>query len=317
MTDDLLVKYLLGEATSEEAAHVQQWIAADAANKKQFDHFSLIWNESKKLSVNSTIDENAAWLRFQQRVAQQDSHKAKTVSFRPMQWIRVAAILILMIGIGWATYYTIDSGRMIALHSDNNILTQTLPDGSVVTLNKNSTIKYPKHFKGNTRDVELDGEAFFNVAPDKSKPFYITVDEVTVKVVGTSFNVKSNHTKTEVVVETGIVEVSKNNKGVVLNPKEKATVRRNADAPVKEQSTDELYNYYRTKEFVCNATPLWRLADVLSEVYNVKIEIANAQLYNLPLTTTFHNESLDSILQVISETFNIQVEKTGDRIILK
>jgi len=55
ITDDLLVKYLLGEATSEEAQHVQQWIAADAANKKEFDNFSLIWNESKKLQPPAVL----------------------------------------------------------------------------------------------------------------------------------------------------------------------------------------------------------------------------------------------------------------------
>ena len=87
--------------------------------------------------------------------------------------------------------------------------------------------------------------------------------------------------------------------------------------PVKQQVTDELYNYYRTKEFVCNNTPLWRLADVLGEAYGVHIIITDERLRSLPLTTVFKNESLDNILLVISETFNIKVEREGNTIYFK
>jgi transmembrane sensor len=315
ISDDLLVKYLLGEATAEERLQVDQWVAADSANEKQFQQFMLIWHESKKLEKQSTVDADAAWQRFKQRV----EHKpAKTIALpgRNMNWMRVAAMLILMIGGSITGYYYLNS-RMITLNAEGAILAQTLPDGTTVTLNKNASISYPRSFSGDTREVTLDGEAFFNVMPDKSHPFIIHANEADVRVVGTSFNVKSNATQTEVIVETGIVQVSKQAKKVTLNPKEKATVKKSLAEPVKEDNTDELYNYYRTKEFVCNGTPLYRLVDVLNEAYDAHIVIANEDIRDLPLTTTFHNASLDDILEVISGTFNIKVEKQGDQIILK
>jgi ferric-dicitrate binding protein FerR (iron transport regulator) len=318
ISDDLLVKYLLQEASPEERLHVEQWIAADEANEKQFQQFMLIWHESKKLEKQSTIDTDAAWQRFKQR--KEDKPAAKTIAMptgRSSNWMRIAAALILMIGGSYTAYYYLYSNRMITLEAQGAIVAQTLPDGSTVTLNKNASISYPKTFTGDTREVTLDGEAFFNVTPNKSKPFIIHANEADVRVVGTSFNVKSNTNITEVIVETGIVQVSKHTEKVTINPKEKATVKKNLAQPVKEDNTDELYNYYRTKEFICNSTPLYKLTDVLSEAYGTQIIIANDTLKNLPLTTTFHNDSLDGILEVIEETFNVKVEKQGDHIILK
>lgn len=321
MTDELLVKYLLNEANEAEQQQVNAWITASADNKKYYDHFSLIWEKSKKHAVTSTIDTDVAWQKFQQRVQKNETGSAKIIELprRSMGWMRIAAMLVILLGSAWMLYNIIGLGKpeMIAIRSEDKVLIDTLPDGSIVTLNKNSSLSYPASFKGNTRDIALTGEAFFDVTPDKSKPFIISVNDVKVRVVGTTFNVKNTAERTEVVVETGIVEVSKKNNGIKVMPKEKAVVLKDKAMPVKESSTDELYNYYRTREFVCNGTPLWRLVDVLNEVYNADIVIENEQLKNLPLTTTFHNETLDSILSVVGETFNIKVERNGNRIILK
>lgn len=317
MNDDLLVKYLLGEATPEEQQQVQQWEAADAANAKHLQHLHYIWQESKKLEAKSTIDENAAWERFKQRVAVQPAAPKTIPLGRRTNWMRIAAALIMMVGGSYTAYYYLYSGRMITLESDGVVLSETLPDGTIVTLNKHASIKYPKNFSGVTREVTLNGEAFFNVTPNKSKPFIIHANEADVQVVGTSFNVKSSTAETEVIVETGVVQVSKKQLGVILKPKEKATVKQSMEQPVKEQTDDELHNYYRTKEFVCNNTPLSRLVPVLNDAYDTNIVIANDKLNDLRLTTTFHNQSLDAIIDVIANTFNISVEKTDGQIVLK
>lgn len=314
--DELLVKYLLGEASVPEQEEVQAWVSESDANRKLFEDFKLIWNESKKLAAASTLDENAAWERFKQRT----EHQApRTISLSPSySWMRAAAILILLVGGGWMAYnFYWRTPEMITVSANEIPLTDTLPDGSVVTLNKASSISYPERFAGTTRPVKLQGEAFFSVTPDKSKPFTISVKDVQVQVVGTTFNVKSTAVKTEVIVETGVVQVSKHNNGVKVLPHEKAIVLKDSTHPSKEANTDELYNYYRTKEFICNGTPLWRLVNVLNEAFHVNIIIANDKIKNLQLTTTFRNESLDNILNIVAETLHIQVEKNGGRIILK
>ncbi|MBS1771913.1 MAG: FecR domain-containing protein [Bacteroidetes bacterium] len=315
ISDDLLVKYLLQEASPEERLHVEQWLSADEANEKQFQHFLLIWDESKKLEKVSTVDTDAVWQRFKQRTTEKPTGRTIEMPVRKNNWMRVAATLVVLLGASWMAYYMYN-GRDITLQANGAIIAQTLPDGTTVTLNKNASITYPRTFNGEAREVKLEGEAFFNVTPDKIHPFIIHANEADIRVVGTSFNVKSNAEVTEVIVETGIVEVRKKTKMVQLKPKQKSVVKKNVEAPSKEASEDELYNYYRTKEFVCNGTPLYRLIEVLNEAYDAHIIINNEKIKDLPLTTTFHNESLDDILEVISGTFNITIEKKGDQIIL-
>jgi transmembrane sensor len=315
--DELLVKYLLEEANAAEQKQVEQWIEADPANKKYFNGFRLVWEQSKKLAAVSPVDEDAAWKRFQKRIGET---KPVLRSMDRYRWLRIAALLVLFAGAGLIVYRFLNSGGPLPMHmarTTTNVLRDTLPDGSVVTLNKNSSISYPDRFKGDSRTVTLQGEAFFQVTPNKKKPFLITVNDVTIKVVGTSFNVRSEKGSTEVIVETGIVQVIKNNKMVELKPKEKIMVRPQDSVLTKTTEEDRLYNYYRTKEFICDNTPLWKLIEVLSEAYQVDIVLSRPGLRNLQLTTTFNNESLDRILEIISETFNLQVVKTKNGIIIK
>lgn len=316
INDDLLVKCLLGEAKDEEQAEVLAWIEESDSNRKYFNDFKLIWDNSKKLAAASTIDENAAWHRFQQRVIA-EKPATKTIPLgRRINWMRVAAILVLMIGGVWMARYMV-WGTNTQLMAGNEVKVETLPDGTIVTLNKGAVLEYNSRLSGNTRNVTLEGEAFFDVTPDKNKPFIITADDAKIKVVGTSFNVKTTDEKTEVIVETGIVEVSKKKNSVMLNPNEKATVLQSREAPLKEAVDDVLYNYYRTKELVCKNTPLWRLVDVLNDAYNVNIEIGDARLKDMEITTTFKNQNLDDVLDVIARTLNVRVEKNGKNIVLR
>ncbi len=318
INDDLLVKYLLHEVTHEERKQVEEWIDADPLNKKYYEDFKLIWEESKRLEAVSTVNEDEAWQRFQNKIkTNQQKPPVKRIGF---DWMRVAALFILVVGIAVAAYTLFRQDEIIetiALHSENRPITDTLPDGSVVTLNNYSSLSYPEKFSDTIRSINLQGEAFFNVTPDKKKPFIIHVNDVQIRVVGTSFNVKANKGTTEVIVETGIVQVQRKEKMVELKKNERIVVPQKDSVLVKQQVEDKLYNYYRTKEFVCDGTPLWKLVEVLNEAYQVNIQIENKAIRTLPLTTTFYNESLDNILKIISETLFITVSKEDNKIVLK
>ncbi|GAA4461161.1 FecR domain-containing protein [Nemorincola caseinilytica] len=327
MSDDVLVKHLLGEATPEERQEVQQWIAASADNRRYYEHFKLIWDESKKLDAPLNVDTDAAWGRFMQRVEREEQQAtiappaspgpSRTIPlWSPRSLMRVAAMLVLMVGAGWLIYSITGTGDQVTLASADKVMKHTLPDGTVVTLNRNSTLSYPGAFTGETRNVTLSGEAFFDVTPDKTKPFIIDAGNSSVTVVGTSFNVKTRKDITEVIVESGIVEVAKKQKAVRLNPGQKATVTSASDAPVMEQTTDDLYRYYRTNEFVCNGIALYKVVNILNEAYNVHIEIADPKLASLPIHTTLHTNDLGQNLDVIKETFKdvLYLEQNGNSI---
>lgn len=315
--DDLLVKYLLDEASPDERTTVDTWLAANVDNKRYFDHFRLIWEQSKNLAANSTVDTDAAWQRFQLRVKEAETNRPAAIPLKPRYGFRIAASLVFMISLAGLIYLLSGRSGMQELVSNEEVISATLPDGSVVTLNKHAHLSYPSDFKGNQRHVSLEGEAFFNITPDKQKPFIIAANGVRVKVVGTSFNVKSSADSTEVIVETGIVEVSKQAASVMLKPHEQALIRKDDVQLKKRETTDLLYNYYRTRKFECNDIPLSRLVDVLREVYKADIVFADEQLKNLPLSTTFDDDTLDEVLKTACGTHNLTYEQRDGRYIIK
>ena len=321
--DDLLVKHLTGEATEAEMLQVEQWLANDEANKHYFDHFKLIWEESVQLANTATIDEQAAWNRFQNRVQQGSFPKpqAKVWSLNtPL--MRAAVIAGLVISIAVVTYFLFNNNpgtviAMVTIQANDAVKADSLPDGSVVTLNKHSQVSFPEKFSSDKRILQLNGEAFFKVTPNKEKPFEIHTNKVTITVVGTSFNVRSRGDTTEVVVETGIVEVTTGKQTVRINAGQKAITGTDENILQKQVNTDQLYNYYRSKKFVCEETPLWKLVEKLNEAYDVQIVFGNDSVRNQKLTTTFDNEPLDKILSVIKGTFNISATKEKGQIILR
>lgn len=319
ITDDLLVKYLLGEASAPERAQVEEWLAEDEENRAYYSQLQRVWEMSQTLAYKGDADTEAAWQRFRTRIYG-GGQEAVIRPVRRFAWWRVAALFVLIIGAAILTYTLVNREapvEQLSLRSTDRPLSDTLSDGSVVMLNKNSVITYPSRFREDTRTIALQGEAFFEVTPSKEQPFVVTVNDVTIKVVGTSFNVRSEGGETEVIVETGVVQVTRAGKTVELRPKEKVTIEPRDTTLVKEAETEELYNYYRTREFVCDGTPLWKLVDVLGEAYDARIVIDRPSLRGLPLTATFNNESLDQVLEVISLTFGITVTREGDTIHLR
>ncbi|OOQ58663.1 FecR domain-containing protein [Mucilaginibacter pedocola] len=321
MNDDLLVKYLVGEATPQEAADIDAWLAADEANAVHYAQLKRIWDESLKLANTSTVDADAAYTRLQSCI--KNMPEAEEAAIVPLaskktNWLAIAAAVLVFVVAGYfGLNYLTGPPKNISIASNNGVLTDTLPDGSVITMNAMSRLSYPENFKGDTRQVKLQGEAFFNVKPDKTKPFIISVNDVTIRVVGTSFNIKSRNGKTEVIVATGIVNVAQNHKSINLNPGEKTEVGAGQGGLGKQNVKGKLYNYYATKELVCDQTPLDELVQALNAIYGSNIVIGNKAIAKLPITTVFKEQPLNQILTTVQETFRISVERQNGRIILK
>jgi len=256
--DELLVKYLAGEANADESVQAEAWIETSAENRTYFEQFKQLWDESQKLAHNSSIDEDMAWNRFRERIQKEYIESQKPAA--NYQWLKVAAVILLIAGAALAVPYFFSRNEGVrdatAINSSqppvtllrsvtaDNTRIDTLPDGSVVTLNRYSSIDYPQTFGSRTRDVQLNGEAFFSVRHIEGKPFVIKASGLLITVIGTSFNVDSRDGKTEVIVETGVVSVKKQASIVSLYPGEKVTVF-NADTMLKkEPNRDTLYKSY-------------------------------------------------------------------------
>ncbi len=315
MNDELLIKFLLNETTAEEADEIQRWIAASAENEKYYRQFERIWNESETLIHTSEVDEDLAWQKFKVLAAEKQAAVPKVSRLKLTNvWLRIAAVFLLCFG-AWLAYQKLGGGYT-ELTSYDLVLNKELPDGSQLVLNKNSSISYATNFEKNRR-VELnEGEVFFEVAHDRSHPFVIAIKDVKVEVVGTSFNIKRSKKSVEVIVETGVVKVNKNGKQLILTKGESVLLDDDADLLTKKQTEDELYSYYRTQLFVANNTPLPRLITILSEAYNVKIELSEQIKKDSIYITLPLKYSLEKNLATICETLDLKKQRNPNGILL-
>jgi len=271
----------------------------------------------------SPLGETEAWEKFKEkRATRREPAKVRSISLNT-GWLRIAAAFVFLIGGGWIAYYLYDQrggnpAELVSIKTTNTVRVDTLPDGSIVHINKNSSITYAGDFESR-REIKLIGEAFFEVKHNEQVPFTVRVNDINIRDVGTAFNVKSKQQNTEVIVESGIVQVSRSANSIRLTPNEMVRIKPEDKQLKIEKSTDRLYNYYRSNTFVASGTPLWRLVDMLNEAYGSDIEIANSALRNAKITVTIrYEDSLSEILEVIRTTTpEIHVNKTDHGFILK
>ncbi|MBE9460511.1 FecR family protein [Dyadobacter subterraneus] len=325
ISDELLARFLAETANEQEIAEVKNWLDSAPENKKQLADFELIWEKTSELSSNHiTVDTDAAWdkIRMQMKAKNPAPEnlpdlKQETITrelpvnkkFSFPVWI-AAAVSVTILAFGWFIFKTqSDTPEQIQIATTNNTGETTLPDGTRVFLNYNSSISYPENFSGDIRSVALKGEAFFDVKPDASHPFVIDANGTMVRVLGTSFNVKAY--KKELVrvdVKTGKVRVSKNNKKIELTKGESAEVLNDT---LKSMRADANIMSYKTQVYDFNSTNLGDVVNTLREGYHSDIRLSNQKLAQCRLTISFQKEPLDTTLSVIAETLELHLRKEG------
>jgi ferric-dicitrate binding protein FerR (iron transport regulator) len=196
-----------------------------------------------------------------------------------------------------------------------------LPDGSTVTLNHFSSLKYPKRFSGEIREIELEGEGFFEVESDPEHPFVISTRDVDIRVLGTSFNVNAyrKNTAVEVIVRTGEVSVTRHGEvpeTIILKPGNRGIYKRAEETLEITREIDQNYLAWKTRSFIFEDQTLLDVSEQLGKVYQAEIIIASDSLKDARITTTFSDQSLDAILNVLSATLDLDVRKSNGQIIL-
>lgn len=231
-------------------------------------------------------------------------------------WLKTGVVFLFFCAGAWL-YSSQFSTQELFFLTKGTIQADTLADGSVIVLNKHSLLRYPEKFKGSQRQVWLTkGEAFFQVSPVQEKSFIIHTSSTTIKVAGASFNVKNRKGSIEIIVEKGKVQVSKGGQMSTLNAGEKVLIKQSSSQLIKVNNTDQLYTYYRTGGFNAGGVPLWRMVEVLNEVYNSPVVIGRKGLNNRLLTGTFKNVSLEAVLAAICRNTGCAIKTKNNQVIL-
>ncbi|HSG67148.1 MAG TPA: FecR domain-containing protein [Bacteroidales bacterium] len=313
--EELIGKYLSGEATSADISDLRTWLEEREENKSLFTQTRKAWALSEAVRAEKQIDLDEEWHALSGMVdLDQDSKVRQLTPVAGKNFLRVAAILLLFI-IPSVLYFWffMQPGNNVLIASGESI-ESTLPDGTQVALNTGSTLKYPSKFEGDQRKVSLKGEAYFDVTHNKEKPFVIDAGDMQIRVLGTTFyvNTLSHDNSMEVVLMSGSVKLSYAGKEMLLEPGEKAVVLKSHKEIVKQQSDDPNLLAWKTGILRFNDTPLFEIVETLKKVYQREIHIINPEVSGCRITATFEKQSLEAVLLVLQSTININVRPNGE-----
>ncbi|MBE0646335.1 MAG: FecR domain-containing protein [Bacteroidales bacterium] len=321
--EHLLLQYLLGKSDSADKREIEEWLNKSDANRRQLDRLEVLWMETGKLVPPPVVvDTAAAWQRLSARIEAQEnaletSKGGRIIRMQSIRWVAgIAAAVLVALGFWWLGLFN-PQHELLVMASIEEVMTDTLPDGSLVTLNKNSTLLYPEAFEKGEREVTLLGEAFFEVKHDSGKPFIVKAGSAGIRVAGTSFDVRAYpDQEVEVFVSTGTVILFRvdpktgDSASVILTAGMKGILPVASEEPLidSQHNPDELFWMNQKLEF--RQTPLSEVVSLLMNCYHVQIQLSNEAIESCKLTAFFSGEPIDLILQVIADTFGLTLEQT-------
>jgi len=279
-----------------------------------------LWNMLGNTDDNREINVDNAWNRISTRIAESgdpmQKAPARMIIFRP-QFMRVAAIVLVVLSLGIASVYVGTRNKMIVVATSDTQknVEVNLPDGSTVILNRNTKLSYRANFGKAERMVTLSGEAFFEIAPDPENPFTVDAGKASVKVVGTSFNIITNNpdSAVEVYVETGKVMLSDNSsaRSIMLHPGYVGTM----DTEVSGKAVNENPNYmsWKTGVLVYNGQTLDVVFRDLKRIYDMDIVADDPDISQLPwVSPPIDNQNQETIILLICRSFTLSYTKDGN-----
>ncbi|MDR3268225.1 MAG: FecR domain-containing protein [Tannerella sp.] len=343
-----IIGYLTGDIDEHDLAGLQQWLSAGKENVAYFNRMKTTWILSG-IGRDTSASTNS-WKELSAKIGYGNKTPVKIPIRRTLQF---AASFLLCIVLGgaathWLEHRT-DEPAYIAMTTETvieaplgSISKLTLPDSSQVWLNAGSTIHYNTDFGKDTRQLELTGEAYFVVKTNPRKPFLVNTKDVTIRALGTKFNVKAYPEEASVtaILEEGVIDVNIANikhKEIVLKPKEKIVIGKQDYRVVQAQPEESLpvvnkkqeknvvitagVNTYaptswKDKQWQVTGESVASLSRMLSRRYNYPIVVRDDELNQYKFTGTIENEGIEHILEALRQTAPLQYTIYKDSIVL-
>ncbi len=335
--DDIIIRVIRGEATQSENEMVLEWIKESEDNLNEFSRQKMVWTLS---TAPDDMRGEEDLLNFKKLISARSVFSLKDRKF----WYGFAsaasaAILVLFLGLLFGIPGLKDGSsakkNMFAdrpginqryMYTDKGVKGKVLlPDGSTVWLNSDSKLKYPDVFSDDKREVEVSGEAYFEVQKDAKKPMYVKTGKgFTIKVLGTTFSIRSyeNDQESKAILYNGSIELikdpDKNGEKVVLGlkPNDCATIRDDGATKITQIVTMTDIAWLKG-EIVFEDTPMSEVLKILERWYGKKFDVKNNSIYKFKLNATFKSESLVQILDIINLCTSVKYRIEDDKVIFQ
>ena len=315
INEDILIRYINGMLTEEEAAEVKNWRAASLENEKLLEQVYFTAQVASRLKVMRTVNPDEALSRFKSRIHKKEKRLALRQVLGVIQ--RAAAVLFIPVFL-LSAYLFIQQGqgnvRTLAVRTNPGVVSAfDLPDGSKVWLNANSELRYLSDFNADTRTVELTGQGYFEVTKNAHKPFIVKADkDYSVEVLGTSFNVSAY--KDESMIETTLVEGSVKLNVVsggkrmtqMLKPNEKAEYQKGAGKIKVFDVNTEYDTAWKNGEIIFRNHPMDKVLKTLERHDPVVFEVKETEILKSIITARFKDEQLPQVLEYLKLASGIQ-----------
>lgn len=310
--NDLIAKYFLGELTSDQKKALFERMAADPEAKKEFAEMQNSWALAS--SSASAGDRNEAQPHFRNFMKRR---RQKTTRTFVISFAKYAAVLLIgMLIAGSITLFRLPSGKVDTAYHQLSVpagqrAMLTLDDGTVVWVDAKSTLSYPGTFAGNTREVTLTGEAYFEVASDPDNPFIVKTGNFRTMAVGTQFNVFAYDGFYEVSLVEGqvkVYEADRIDNAVTLAPREKAI---RTDGQFVKTTMSDFENFlWKEGIYSFDDVPFPEIIEKLQLYYDVRIIVENKTLLTRKYTGKFRQrDGIDNVLSVIRKVYPFSYQK--------
>ena len=316
-----IAKVLHGEANDAERRELNAWIQSDKTHADIFEKMKAAWVEADSLFETPYFDAAPAWEKVSARIhpakTQELPKQGRTMTF-PV-WVKYSSAIAAMLIIAFSIWnpFRAENIRIVADAGNKRI---ELPDHSIITLRKGSTLSYPETFAGSERKVALNGEAFFEVSRNEQQPFVIDAQAVSVRVLGTSFNVQCNEANADVSVTTGKVQVSARNdakKTVILTPGNAAHYHK---GELSQGAATGHETFWKAGELSFSNEPFLRVVATLAKATDTAIQfhpdLSQAQ-QEQAVTVTFRAQSLEDMLTELCLITSCRWEKVGTSYLIR
>ena len=319
----LIGKKLSNEITENELTELENWINLDRKNQKLFEESNQFWQSNHQLFSSEEILKDKTKVNDQIRFQVHKKQKKVQLLF----FYRIAAVLAIpfFLAIGWyaGTHNAGFSKDLLCevTTPKGQIAECVLVDGTKVWLNTGSTIQYNPTLWGENRVIKLTGEAYFKVTENQHKPFIVETQDVQVKVLGTSFNVKAypDERNTETTLEEGRIQLSVNDfpeqTPVELNPGDHAVYQTDNKKLNIEKTDTYLLTAWRNGKYIFKDADLKTIVQQLEKLYDVHIYLKNEKMEQLRFRGMFeYNKNILDALETIERSTSLKYQMNGRNI---
>ncbi|MEP2024968.1 MAG: FecR domain-containing protein [Reichenbachiella sp.] len=310
---DLCAQRLSGTISKEDELVLTQYLEEYPDQLKVYKDLQQQWEISGQLRLKYKADPQLAWEKFSELKSDKPAKTVRWFHFAT----RLAAMIVLTLGLGFLMR---EFGKTEPYHYatfEGETKWITLPDSSKIRLNESSLLTVAADFNDEERNVSLEGEAYFEIARDESRPFIIQSNEARTKVLGTAFNIRAleEEQMVEIFVESGKVQFSAKGSELILTQGMAANFNKTSDLLALDLEGNNALAWH-SDVLKFEDTPLDKVYADLQSYFDVEFYIANEKINNCRFTGEFNKPKLKEILKVISISTNVSYLEENNRYVI-